>query len=174
MNHTAWRTLQGRGVRALLVLFALTILGVLTGCAFPAQEKPGALRADVVARLGPPTATYPLPTGERLLYSQLPAGSEAYVMDFDAAHRLVRNEQMLTQTHFERIPLDTWTRADVERNFGPPLRVEQVARFDGNIWTYRFRQLSDPRLAHVHLDRQGVVRQVLFTDELPLFDNARD
>ena len=77
MNHTAWRTLQGRGVRALLVLFALTIWGVLTGCAFPAQEKPGALRADVVARLGPPTATYPLPTGERLLYSQLPAGSEA-------------------------------------------------------------------------------------------------
>ena len=30
------------------------------------------------------------------------------------------------------------------------------------------------RQAHVHLDRQGVVRQVLFTDELPNFDNARD
>ena len=165
MNHTAWRTLQGRGVRALLVLFALTIWGVLTGCAFPAQEKLGALRADVVARLGPPTATYPLPTGERLLYSQLPAGSEAYVMDFDAAHRLVRNEQMLTQTHFERIPLDTWTRADVERNFGPPLRVEQVARFDGNIWTYRFRDNGEPRQAHVHIDPAGVVQRVMFTDE---------
>ena len=171
MSRTALCTLRGRGVLALLALSALV---TLTGCAFPAREKPGALLGDVVARLGTPTATYRLPTGDRLLYSQLPAGSEAYTLDFDAAHRLVRNEQVLTQTRFEGIPLGTWTRADVEQNFGPPLRVEQVARFDGDIWTYRFRQLSDPRLAHVHLDRQGVVRQVLFTDELPLFDNARD
>ena len=171
MRRTALCTLRGRGVLALL---ALWVLVALTGCAFPAREKPGALRDDVVARLGPPTATHRLPTGERLLYSELPAGFAAYALDFDTTDRLVRNEQVLTQTRFEGIPIGTWTRADVAYNFGPPLRVEQVARFDGDIWTYRFRQLSDPRLAHVHLDRQGVVRQVLFTDELPLFDNARD
>ncbi len=171
MRRTALCTLRGRGVLALL---ALWVLVALTGCAFPAREKPGALRDDVVARLGPPTATHRLPTGERLLYSELPAGFAAYALDFDTTDRLVRNEQVLTQKRFEGIPIGTWTRADVAYNFGPPLRVEQVARFDGDIWTYRFRQLSDPRLAHVHLDRQGVVRQVLFTDELPLFDNARD
>lgn len=52
--------------------------------------------------------------------------------------------------------------------------MERVARFDGDIWTYRFRQNSDLRLAHVHLDRQGMVQKVLFTDELPHLDNARD
>ena len=128
----------------------------------------------MVGRLGPPTATYPLPSGQRLLYSELPAGFAAYNLDFDAGGRLVRNEQVLTQTRFENIPVGVWTLADLQRTFGAPLRVERVARFEGDIWTYRFRQLSDPRLAHVHLDRQGTVRQVLFTDERPLFDNARD
>jgi hypothetical protein len=81
---------------------------------------------------------------------------------------------VLTQARFENLPMGVWTAADVQRTFGPPLRVERVARFEGDIWTYRFRQNSDPRLAHVHLDPDGVVRQVLFTDEFPLFDNTRD
>ena len=162
-------TLRGGGVLALLAL-----LTQLSGCALPSHEKPGALRADVLTRLGPPTASYPLPAGERLLYSELPAGFAAYNLDFDASGRLVRNQQVLTQTAFESIPIGAWTLADVQRTFGPPVRLEKVARFEGVIWTYRFRQTSDLRLAHVHLDPQGVVRLVMFTDELPHLDNARD
>lgn len=162
--------LRGGGVLALAALVVIQ----LAGCAMPAREKPGALRAEVLARLGPPTATSPLASGERLLYSELPAGFAAYNLDFDANGRLVRNEQVLTQTRFENIPVGTWTTADMQRTFGAPVRIERVARFDGDIWTYRFRQNSDPRLAHVHLDRQGVVRMVMFTDELPNFDNTRD
>ncbi|RKR69014.1 hypothetical protein C8C94_3536 [Acidovorax sp. 94] len=163
---------MGGGVLARLALLVLAVQ--ISGCALPAREKAGALRAEVVARLGPPTASFPLPSGERLLYSELPAGFAAYNLDFDARGRLVRNEQVLTQARFENLPVGVWTAADVQRTFGAPLRVERVARFEGDIWTYRFRQNSDPRLAHVHLDRQGVVRLVMFTDELPHFDNARD
>lgn len=162
-------TRRGVGVLALVALGCL-----LAGCALPAREQPGALRADVIARLGPPSATIALPSGERLLYSELPAGFAAFNLDFDASGRLVRNEQVLTQQGFESLPVGRWTRTDLQNTFGMPVRVEQVARFDGDIWTYRFRQNSDLRQAHVHLDRQGVVRQVLFTDELPNFDNARD
>ena len=159
----------------MLARLALLVLAVqISGCALPAREKAGALRAEVVARLGPPTAVFALPAGERLLYSELPAGFAAYNLDFDASGRLVRNEQVLTLARFENLPVGVWTTADVQRTFGAPLRVERVARFEGDIWTYRFRQNSDPRLAHVHLDRQGVVRLVMFTDELPHFDNARD
>jgi len=165
-------TRRGGGVLARLALLVLAVQ--ISGCALPAREKAGALRAEVVARLGPPTASFPLPSGERLLYSELPAGFAAYNLDFDASGRLVRNEQVLTQARFENLPVGVWTTADVQRTFGAPLRVERVARFEGDIWTYRFRQNSDPRLAHVHLDRQGVVRLVMFTDELPHFDNARD
>lgn len=169
MTRPALCNLSGGRV---LALWALGVL--LVGCALPAREKPGALRAEVVSRLGPPTATFPLPSGERLLYSELPAGFAAYNLDFDAAGKLVRNEQVLTQTRFENIPVDVWTASEVQRTFGPPIRVERVARFEGDIWTYRFRQNADPRLAHVHLDRQGVVRMVMFTDELPNIDNTRD
>lgn len=169
MRRAALCALRGGGVLALAALVAQ-----LAGCALVAHEKPGAQRADVVARLGAPTATFALPNGERLLYSELPAGSAAYNLDFDANGRLLRNEQVLTQTRFENISVGTWTRSDVQRTFGPPLRVERVARFEGDIWTYRFRQNSDLRLAHVHLDPQGVVRLVMFTDELPFFDNVRD
>ncbi|WP_426305646.1 hypothetical protein ACN9MJ_24545 [Acidovorax facilis] len=159
----------------MLARLAFLVLAVqISGCALPAREKAGALRAEVVARLGPPTAVFALPAGERLLYSELPAGFAAYNLDFDASGRLVRNEQVLTQARFENLPVGVWTAADVQRTFGAPLRVERVARFEGDIWTYRFRQNSDPRLAHVHLDPQGVVRLVMFTDELPHFDNARD
>ena len=172
MTGPALCTRRGGGVLARLALLVLAVQ--ISGCALPAREKAGALRAEVVARLGPPTAVFALPAGERLLYSELPAGFAAYNLDFDASGRLVRNEQVLTQARFENLPVGIWTTADVQRTFGAPLRVERVARFEGDIWTYRFRQNSDPRLAHVHLDRQGVVRQVLFTDELPHFDNARD
>lgn len=166
----------GRGVLARLVFASvwLVLMVQLPGCALPSRQAAGALRSDVVAALGPPTAVYALPAGERLLYSELPAGFAAYNLDFDGTGRLVRNEQVLTQSRFESIPIGAWTLADVQRTFGPPLRIERVARFDGDIWTYRFRQNSDPRLAHVHLDRQGIVRMVLFTDETPNFDNARD
>ena len=172
MTGPALGTRRGGGVLARLALLVLAVQ--ISGCALPAREKAGALRAEVVARLGPPTASFPLPSGERLLYSELPAGFAAYNLDFDASGRLVRNEQVLTQARFENLPVCIWTTADVQRTFGAPLRVERVARFEGDIWTYRFRQNSDPRLAHVHLDRQGVVRLVMFTDELPHFDNARD
>ena len=172
MTGPALCTRRGGGVLARLALLVLAVQ--ISGCALPAREKAGALRAEVVARLGPPTASFPLPSGERLLYSELPAGFAAYNLDFDASGRLVRNEQVLTQARFESLPVGVWTTADVQRTFGAPLRVERVARFEGDIWTYRFRQNSDPRLAHVHLDRQGVVQLVMFTDELPHFDNARD
>lgn len=172
MTTAALCARRGGGVLALLVSLALVVQ--LTGCAIAAREEPGALRAEVLARLGPPTASFALPSGERLLYSELPAGFAAYQLDFDASGRLVRNEQVLTQPRFQNIPVGVWTVADVQRTFGPPLRVERVARLEGDIWTYRFRQNSDPRLAHVHLDPQGVVRQVTFTDEVPHFDNTRD
>jgi hypothetical protein len=173
VSFAALCTRRGGGVLA-AALLALAAAAALTGCVLPAREPLGATRAEVIARLGQPTSVWRLPTGgERLLYSELPAGFAAYNLDFDASGKLVRNEQVLTQTRFESIPIGQWTRDDLLRTFGQPLLIERVARFDGDIWTYRFRQLSDPRRAHVHLDPQGVVRQVLFTDETPNIDDTR-
>lgn len=140
---------------------------LLAACASPDWEKPGALREEVLARLGAPRSTQSLPDGgQRLLYSTLPAGYQVFHLDFDASGRLVRTTQVLTQQRFESIPVNQWSARDVEASFGPPIRLEQVARFDGDIWTYHFiDDLGTRRFAYVHIDRAGVVRRVMFADE---------
>lgn len=146
---------------------ALVTAALLAACAgVPQWEQPGGTRAEVLGRLGAPTATYALPDGERLQYSQQPAGTLVHNLDFDAAGRLRHVEQALDSAVFARIEIGRWTREDLLRQFGPPALVERVARFDGDIWTWRYREaVSLQRRLHVHLDPSGVVRLVMSTDE---------
>lgn len=145
------------------------VLGVLlSACTSPDLEKPGAHRADVLTGLGAPYSVSALQgTRERLLYSTLPAGRQVFHLDFDATGRLEHVEQVLTLARFSGVAPNQWTRGNVERTFGPPMRVERVARFDGDVWTYRFMDDYAPRLAHIHIDRAGTVRQRVFTDDQP-------
>ncbi len=149
-------------------------LGLLGGCASPDGAKLGEARTDIVASLGAPVSSAALPGGgERLLYTTQPSGFSVFHLDFDAQGRLVRRTQVLTQERLAAIPIGQWTVADVQRTFGPPMRVEQVARFDGDIWTYRFMgDFNVRRQGLVHMDRTGVVRRVMFTDE-PLPGDGR-
>ena len=142
-------------------------LALLAGCASPGGAPLGAPRQGVVASLGAPALSVPLPDGgERLLYTTQPSGFQVFHLDFDAVGRLVRREQVLTQARLAAIPAGQWTVADVQRTWGPPMRVERVARFVGDIWTYRFLgDFQERRQGHVHIDRAGVVRKVVFTDE---------
>jgi hypothetical protein len=132
----------------------------------PQSAAPGTLRADVLARLGTPTAVHALPAGERLQYSQQPSGSQVFNLDFDVAGRLQRVEQALAPAGMARIVIDVWTAADVERDFGRPGRIDRVALFDGVVWNYRFKEIGTYRWLHVHLDPAGVVRKVMLTDEV--------
>ena len=77
----------------------------------------------------------------------------------------------LTQAWLEQIPVGQWTVSDVRYWLGEPQRVERVARFEGEVWTYRFLQLSDPRFAYLHIDPSGTVQRVLFVDDV---SNAPD
>ena len=69
-------------------------------------------------------------------------------------------EQVLTENEFNRIVPGQWTRADVEREFGPPARVDGVASWNGPILTYRWRDLQGANMFYwVYLDPEGVVRR---------------
>lgn len=145
------------------VLLGACLLSACVG--MPQWEKPGAARADVIQRLGLPTAVYPMAAGERLQYSSQPSGVEVYNLDFDAAGRLRQVEQALEPENVARIVDHQWTANDVTRLLGKPALIERVARFDGVIWTYRYKDYSGLRRLHVHLDPAGVVRKVISTDE---------
>lgn len=146
---------------------AVTLLALgLAACAVPEWQKPGTPLADIEHAMGRPTLTESLPGGgQRLVYSRQPAGQQVYHMDFDAAQRLTSVTQVLTLENFQALQNGVDTRDSVRRRFGPPALVERVARFDGDIWTYRILDNGAPRQAHVHLDPAGVVRRVMFTDE---------
>lgn len=156
-------------------LLRTTVLGlalVLSGCALmPERLLPGTPRADIVQRLGAPTGEYPMPDGTRLQYSRQPAGQQVYNIDLDAQGRLRKVEQVLDIFWMQQnIALDRWTRDDVLRHMGRPALVERVWSFTGDIWTYRFLEQNNPRQAHVHIDPQGVVRKLVFTDERRMDD----
>lgn len=152
------------GLRALVLA---AFCAVAAGCASPQWQKPGTSLAAVEQALGQPTLAVPLADGgERLLYSRQPAGQQVYHLDFDAQQRLVTVTQVLTEARFQALRNDVDTRASVLATFGPAALVEHVARFDGDIWTYRIMENLTPRQAHVHIDPAGVVRRVMFTDEI--------
>jgi hypothetical protein len=157
-----------RGRLGALLALAFTLLA---GCAgMPERLAVGTARSGIEERLGRPTAVHALADGTRLQYSRQPAGQQVYNLDLDSQGRLVRLQQVMERPAFEQVLVNSWTQAEVLRQFGQPAVVERVARFDGPVWTYRFLEMGLPRQAHVHLDPMGVVRQLMFTDEMSLHE----
>lgn len=146
------------------VLLAMSLAALLAACAsspFNAPSvQPGTPRPDVIARLGPPTGVVAIPGGERLQYSTQPFGQQAWMVDLDAAGRVVRVRQVLNAGDFQRIVPDQWTAQDVAREFGPPARVDGVTSWNGPVLTYRWRDVDRSDMFWwVYLDPQGVVRR---------------
>lgn len=144
-------------------------LALLAGCAgIPERIGAGALRAEIVQRLGTPTGEYALPdSGRRLQYSRQPEGQQVYNLDLDADGRLRRTEQVMDIDWLQqRVEVGRWHREDVLLHLGRPALVERVASFRGDVWTYRFLEVDRPRQAHLHIDPEGVVQLLMFTDEL--------
>jgi len=149
-------------MRPWLATAALALL--IAGCAHPwniANLAPGTPRDEVIARAGQPYAVVPLPDGgQRLQYTLQPLGQYAFMVDVDAAGRVVRSRQVLNALDFQRIEPDRWTHADVLREFGPPARVDGVASFQGSVMTYRWRDTGGADMFYwVYVDPQGVVRR---------------
>jgi outer membrane protein assembly factor BamE (lipoprotein component of BamABCDE complex) len=141
-------------------------LALLAGCAgMPERVPQGSTRAQIEERLGRPTAEHRLPDGTRLQYSRQPAGAQVYNLDLGPDGRLRRQEQVMDVAWLERIEVGRWTRDDVLLHLGRPAWVERVARFDGDIWTYRVIEHVWQRRVHIHLSPAGVVQKVMYSDE---------
>ena len=148
-------------MRTAFLLFATTLL--LGACAHPwntAGIAPGATRAEVVAQAGQPLRVLPLPGGgERMQYTLQPLGRYAFMVDLDAGGHVVRSRQVLTEAEFNRIQ-PGWSRADVEREFGPPASTDRVSSFNGTVMTYRWRDAGGSDMFYwVYLDPRGVVQR---------------
>lgn len=164
-------------LRAATRVIALGLVALLAGCSLMPERVPlGATRAEIESRLGKPTGVYALADGTqgtRLQYSRQPAGQQVYNLDLNPDGRLRQVEQVMDAGWLQRIEVDRWTRETALIHLGRPALIERVASWDGDIWTYRFQEITGPRQVHLHLDGAGVVRRVMFTDE-PMPDDALD
>ncbi|MBC7547348.1 MAG: hypothetical protein H7224_01705 [Polaromonas sp.] len=142
----------------------------LAGCAL-VPIQPGATRAEVLAKYGTPSAEVVLPVGTRLQYSYQPAGQSAWMVDLDAAGRVVSAKEVLTLNEFFKIGLGRWTRADVQREFGRPATVNRVASWPGDVMVYRWLDANTPMFFWVYLDGDNVVQRTGQGFDLPVKEN---
>lgn len=146
-------------------LAAFTAL--MAGCAFT-PVTPGMSRDQVMGSYGTPTGVVPLASGTRLQYSRQPAGQSAVMVDLDAAGRVTAVREVMKLQEFLRIEPGQWTRSDVEREFGPPARVDRVASWSGDIMNYRWRDSAQDMFFWVYLDAGNRVQRTGQGVELPV------
>lgn len=152
----------------LATLLASLLLAACAALLGPAAVEPGTPAAEVLARLGQPTARYAASAsgGERWQYSYEPWGRQVYNLDFDADGRVIRAEQVMNEALFaQRIQAGTWTRDDVLREYGPPAQVMGTRNFKGDIWVWRYENGPFPRFLYVDIAPDGVVQGYTLGDE---------
>lgn len=168
-NHQETKT--STHLRRVLAAGGFAVAALLAACASPTSLPPGSTPQSAIAKLGQPTGQYPRPDGgQRLQYSEAPAGQHVWNADFDAGGQLLGVDDGLRYGNFERLVMGQSTRNDVLFMLGQPGRIEYVYSFKGPIWTYRFNDMNNPRLVSIHIDPAGVVQRIVYTDEF----NARD
>ncbi|MES2877373.1 MAG: hypothetical protein V4713_03040 [Pseudomonadota bacterium] len=103
----------------------------------PPAGLTGMSRDEVVARMGPPDMTRQMYTGSRLEFARGPLGKQTWFVDFDAAGRAIRAEQVLTEQNFNRIQVGM-TQGVVLELLGKPHEVQVLGRGRGAVWGYRY------------------------------------
>lgn len=120
---------------------ALLAGALLGGCAqlAPGGLPPGTPIAQARQSWVGPSGEYVLPGGgTRLEFAQGSFGKQTYMLDFDAAGRLVTTQQVLTERNFSTLAPGT-PADEVRMRFGRPVWVYGV-RFPvpSQVWSYRF------------------------------------
>jgi outer membrane protein assembly factor BamE (lipoprotein component of BamABCDE complex) len=143
--------------KAILSVLLLT----LSACAIfiPPKLTPGETEAEVVAKLGKPTARIPDSNGFLLEYTRNPWGQATNMARFDSNGRLVSYEQVLTVENFATIKPGVATKADVLRAIGHPSDTSYLSRLQLEVWAYPYKESNVwNSVMYVHFDNNGIVK----------------
>ena len=120
-----------------------------------AQLQVGASQEELAQIMGPATGRYTMPDGRtRLEYATGPYGRMTWMVDLDAAGRVARAEQVLSEASFMTIGPGQ-SRDEVLRQIGRPGQRVGM-RGDGQIWSWRY-PTNDCLWYQVSFDVQGTV-----------------
>src|SRR2546430_6436084 len=150
-------------------IIAAVCVVLLAGCASYAGRglAPGrSSAAEVEAVMGPATDRRPGPDSETVLwFPRMPYGDGTYAARVGADGRLVAIEQRLTEENIARIERGRTTADQVLDLVGPPYRVDQFARMEREIWTYKMQLFPFPKALFVQLSPDRVGREVSYMDD---------
>ena len=93
------------------------------------------------------------------------------MVDLDANGRLVSAQQVMNPAAFKRVVVGSWTRQDVEREFGRPAMLDRVASWPGDVMTYRWLDVNQDMFFFVYLDAANVVQRTGQGMEIPIKTN---
>ena len=161
------RMLSSGGCRSI----AAFVAAASSGCSSyaPSGLAIGASRAEVMQRMGAPTADSEpsassgasVPRGTRRLeYARGPYGKHTYLLDFDGDDRLLGWEQVLTEARFHAIRSGMSDR-EVRAQLGRPAEIRDLRFQSQQVWAYRY---EGPfcQWFMVGIDRTGQVVDVSF------------
>lgn len=154
MKHIQKAIWQGSLLLSVLLTSACTVLT-------PPQLHTGETEADVVAKLGRPTARIPDSNGYLLEYSRNPWGQAIDMARFSSDGRLISYEQVLTTEKFATIKLGASSKTDVVRTVGHPSKTSYLPRQQLEVWTYPYKENGVwNSLMHIHFSNDGIVRKM--------------
>lgn len=136
---------------------------LLSACAAygPGPLKPGDDIAAARERMGAPTGEYARPEGgSRLEFARGPYGKDTFMLDFDAAGKLLQSDQVLDDAHFDAVRAGM-TKQQVLYAIGRPAEIWGVRYHDQTVWSYRYFTPSC-RLFHVGITPAGVVEDTSY------------
>jgi hypothetical protein len=123
-----------------LKILSLASLITLVGCGSMDKIAPGTPLQSVVSQYGQPSVECQNPNGtKRVVWTQEPAGEEAWAANVDASGGVSEFTQVLTADQFTVLNQGSWTAERVKCHFGPPA---EVVTYRGNsnqaVWQYQY------------------------------------
>lgn len=157
-------------------LFTFLLALLLVGCAglLTPPVKPGALEAEVLAKLGRPTHRYQDGNAQLFEYATGPFGQRTWMARIDAEGRLTSYRQVLTTPVFASINVGKSTKEEVLRTIGAPNETSYFSRIEREVWTYAYKENNAwDSLMHVYFDQSGIVRQMMNAPDLRFDPDTR-
>ena len=159
-SRPCWRPGQRRCdslFGCLRAAMALALVIGLAGCATPqpSRVQAGQAEAEVLAAMGPPTGRYPLADGaQRLEFAQGPFGVRTWMVDLDAAGKVLMIRQVMDSFYFDQVQ-DGMSRDALLRLLGRPA-ARQGEWQNRETWSWRYHNY-DCLWLRVTLDAKGKV-----------------
>jgi hypothetical protein len=126
----------------LRILLASVVAALLAACAGPGLTRleAGIDETALRQRWGEPTGRYQLPAGTRLEYATGPYGWETWMVDLDAAGRVMAWNQVLGYGRLSdlQMKLPQMNREQLLLAIGRPGERRSGGRQGGQVWSWRF------------------------------------